>query len=309
VKKSGDGQLSRDTLERVSYILGIYKALQILLPDHDAADAWIRKPNSAPPFGGRRRSTGCFPETSRISTWSANISMPSAAAGPEAPPRTRRTAWKPAHRLIPSRFPPVGLFDRVADPKDLEALYALEALTNDRVRDETGNLQLVAAEERIAGPGTTPIMAAFTHLNPLGSRFSDGSYGVYYCAQTLDTALAEVRHHQQRFLRATNEGPLRLEMRLYLTDLDAKLADVRKIAAAHHPDDYAPSRRIGRDMRAAGRDGILYRSVRHEGGLCAAVFRPKVLGACRQAGHYAFHFDGSAIVAIDALSSVWTIRN
>ncbi len=51
-KRSGDGQLSRDMLERVSYVLGIYKALQILLPQPEAADAWIRKPNAAPLFGG-----------------------------------------------------------------------------------------------------------------------------------------------------------------------------------------------------------------------------------------------------------------
>ena len=52
-KKTGHGQLGRDTLERVSYILGIYKALQILLPDAAAADAWVRKPNAAPLFGGK----------------------------------------------------------------------------------------------------------------------------------------------------------------------------------------------------------------------------------------------------------------
>lgn len=46
-------ELRRDTLERISYILGIYKALQILLPDPHAADAWVRKPNAAPLFGGR----------------------------------------------------------------------------------------------------------------------------------------------------------------------------------------------------------------------------------------------------------------
>jgi len=45
--------LKRDTLERLSYLLGIYKALQILLPDTTAADAWVKKPNSAPLFGGR----------------------------------------------------------------------------------------------------------------------------------------------------------------------------------------------------------------------------------------------------------------
>lgn len=47
-----DARLSRDTLERISYVLGIYKALQILLPRKEAADAWIRNANSAAVFNG-----------------------------------------------------------------------------------------------------------------------------------------------------------------------------------------------------------------------------------------------------------------
>lgn len=52
-KKDGTDALSRDTVERLSYVFGIYKALQILLPDSGAADAWVRRPNTAAPFGGR----------------------------------------------------------------------------------------------------------------------------------------------------------------------------------------------------------------------------------------------------------------
>ncbi len=52
-KKQGASALPRDVLERISYILGIYKALQVLLPDERAADAWVRRPNAAPLFGGR----------------------------------------------------------------------------------------------------------------------------------------------------------------------------------------------------------------------------------------------------------------
>ncbi len=52
-KREGAAALPRDVLERISYILGIYKALQILLPDAAAADAWVRRPNQATPFGGR----------------------------------------------------------------------------------------------------------------------------------------------------------------------------------------------------------------------------------------------------------------
>lgn len=51
-KKDQDGRLSMDALERVSYLLGIFKALHVLLPDEDAADAWVKKPNSAPMFAG-----------------------------------------------------------------------------------------------------------------------------------------------------------------------------------------------------------------------------------------------------------------
>jgi hypothetical protein len=51
-KDGQSGALPRDTLERISYVLGIYKALQMLLPSDESADAWVRKPNAAPVFGG-----------------------------------------------------------------------------------------------------------------------------------------------------------------------------------------------------------------------------------------------------------------
>jgi len=51
-RREREPRLPQDTLERLSYLLGIYKSLQILLPDTHAADAWVRQPNSAPPFGG-----------------------------------------------------------------------------------------------------------------------------------------------------------------------------------------------------------------------------------------------------------------
>ncbi len=52
-KQYRDGSLSSDTLERISYVLGIYKALRILLPTEKAANQWIHRPNTAPLFGGQ----------------------------------------------------------------------------------------------------------------------------------------------------------------------------------------------------------------------------------------------------------------
>lgn len=52
-KRERQGHLSQDTLERISYIMGIYKALQILLPNEQAANSWIKKPNFAALFNGQ----------------------------------------------------------------------------------------------------------------------------------------------------------------------------------------------------------------------------------------------------------------
>lgn len=53
-KKDQEGNLSRDVLERISYVLGVYKALQILFPEPARADAWVKQPNDAPLFAGQR---------------------------------------------------------------------------------------------------------------------------------------------------------------------------------------------------------------------------------------------------------------
>lgn len=111
------------------------------------------------------------------------------------------------YRLIPSHYPPIALFENLLDPSELDAAYALESLTNDRLQDEVGNIALVPPEDRVTGPGTTAIMAAFTHVG-VESRFTKGRFGVYYAGLDLDTAIAESKFSRARFMSATNEGVL-----------------------------------------------------------------------------------------------------
>ena len=209
------------------------------------------------------------------------------------------TVWRPCYRLIPSRYPTVGLYDAIADPADLEVAFAIEALTNPRIRDEVGQLQLVPKDERVSGAGSTAIMAAFTHLNTDGSRFSDGSYGVYYAAHALDTAIAEVGHHRAVFLARTREPAIDIDMRVITATLDAELHDLRALgtpgAALFDPDHYAAPQALGRRLREAGSWGVQFPSVRHPGGLCVGVFRPKALSHGRSGAHLALCWDGARI--------------
>jgi hypothetical protein len=213
-----------------------------------------------------------------------------------------RVHWPSCYRIIPSRFPPIDLFERVADAADLEAVIAIESLTNERVRDEVGELRLVAEEDRITGPGAGYIMAALTHVPPDGSRFADGTYGAYYAARDLATAVDETVYHRGRFLRATREGPMELDMRVLRARLDADLHDLRGMRNAlrdiYDPDDYSASQALGRQLRAARSWGVVYESVRRPGGECVGVFRPKALSRCRQAQHLAYVWDGSAITTV-----------
>ncbi len=216
-------------------------------------------------------------------------------------PRLARVQWPEAWRIVPSRFPPEGVFDRIAAPGDLEALYAVESLTNARLRDELGQLALVPRERRVSGPGTQPVMAAFTHLNPDGSRFSDGSYGVFYAARALDTAVAETRYHRARFMAATREPPLDLPMRCYRTAIHARLHDLRRgWSAMLDPVDYAAPQALARELRAAGSDGVVFPSVRDPDGECVGVFHPDRVAPCVQARHLLYRWDGERIQVADA---------
>lgn len=225
-----------------------------------------------------------------------------ADAGPV--PQTR-VEWRPAHRIVASRFPPVGPWDRIARPEDFEALAALEGLTNPRIREELGILSLIPRYRWATGPGSTPIMAAFTHLNPEGSRFSDGSYGALYVCNSAETAIKETVYYRERFLQRTREPRLQIQMRRYVTEISRRLHDVRGgFPQVHDPDDYAASQRLARGLRNSGSDGVVYDSVRNRGGQCAAVFWPDCVAPFTQATHYSYVWDGRSITSVIELTHV-----
>lgn len=225
--------------------------------------------------------------------------MPRERPGPE--PRLRRIAWARATRIVAERHPPIDLFERVSpDPAVWEGLIAAEAAVNPRLRDEVGDIHLVAPEERVSGPGASWVMAAFTHLNPHGSRFSDGSYGVYYAARELRTAIRETAYHFARFAADAADAPRYESMRVLVGRIDNRFADVATLPAAQRarilaPDSYAESQPFGARLREHGSNGVLYSSVRDPGGHCAAAFRPRAVGIPVQSKHLKFHWDGTRV--------------
>ncbi|HEV8442818.1 MAG TPA: RES family NAD+ phosphorylase [Steroidobacteraceae bacterium] len=175
-------------------------------------------------------------------------------------------------------------------------------MTNPRIRTQVGELNLVPVADRVSGPNATVVMAPFTHLSPQGTRFTDGHFGAYYGAESIDTAIAETRFHRENFLRATGQSPIELEMRCYLADVACELHDLRgrraQLADVYDPASYAASQKLGRSLRDAGSNGIAFDSVRRGGGECVAVFRPRLVQNVRQSVHLRYAWDGDAITRV-----------
>jgi hypothetical protein len=218
----------------------------------------------------------------------------------------RPVRFAPCHRIVASRLPTIHLFERVADPADWDALYELESLTNPRIRNQIGQLHLVPVADRVSGPNASIVMAPFTHLSPPGTRFTDGHFGAYYAAESIDTAIAETRFHRENFLRATSQPAIELEMRCYLADVACELHDLRarrmEMPDVYDPASYAASQKLGRELREAGSNGLAFDSVRRTGGECVAIFRPRLVQNVRQGVHLRYSWDGNAI------SEVYEIR-
>lgn len=214
----------------------------------------------------------------------------------------RRLNWAESYRIIPSRFPFVGIFDRIIEPGDLQAIIAIEARTNDRILDEAGEISLVKPKDRITGPGTTPIMAAFTHTKP--SRFSDGTFGIYYAARHLSTAVAESRFHTELFYRATDEPSADVDMRVYAASIKGKFDNLLNLDpgdARLDPNSYLASQAYGQGIyEGDAADGIVYPSVRdHRRHPAVACMRPSVVHNCYSHSYLQYRWDGTESKIVD----------
>jgi hypothetical protein len=195
--------------------------------------------------------------------------------------------WDSAYRVISSSFPPITLFEDILDPAELQMSYALESLTNDRLAEEVGLISRVAPEDRVSGHGSTPVMAAFTHIGKV-SRFTDGTFGIYYAASSQSAAIAETSFHQERFLAATNEPDVELTMRTYVNRVVKPMHDIRSgFANLHDPDpaNYSPAQAFAKKLREEKSWGLLYNSVRANGDECIAAFRPPAVSIPVQGKH------------------------
>ena len=203
------------------------------------------------------------------------------------------------HRLVPSRHLPRGdsvLADLVSD-EDLQAIFALDAATNDRLLAEHRLFAGIGVEELVfAVPHASVINAAFCHPHPLGSRFNGPERGAWYAAFELPTAQAEVAFHKSVQLAEVNRFDDSVTYDDYVADFSARFHDLRHARAFRaclDPDSYVESQTLAEQLLEAGSLGVIYPSVRRADGTCVACFRPALVMNVRRGKTYRFTWHGT----------------
>jgi hypothetical protein len=225
-----------------------------------------------------------------------------------------KVSWRGAVRIIRSLYPPIDLFEDIADPADWPLLISAEQKTNPRLMESVGNLDLVPPERRKAGPGASYLMAPFTHVSAdRPSRFSAGAFGVLYAGDSFEVALFETVFHHSRFMARTNEpAGWASQFREIALDVAARLHDLRGRDPVHpaalDPVDYTASQAVGSQLRAAGSDGLVYPSVRRAGGACVGLFYRDGAANPTQGRHLGYHWDGARVDLIRDLGGRQVFR-
>lgn len=194
-------------------------------------------------------------------------------------PKKSRILWKKQYRIVATQYPYIDLFERLdLSGRQKLALWKLQSRINPRLKNETGELQLVREEDMVSGPNASIVMAAFTHIG-FPSRFTDGKFGVYYASRQLETAIRETAIHRERDAIERQLKPQEFDMRAYIGKINKPLYDIRvpKYRSLQtSSSNYGQTQSFAIDLldKDPGAWGIAYFSAQHEGGDNIAIFRP-----------------------------------
>ncbi|MCZ8179215.1 MAG: RES family NAD+ phosphorylase [Rhizobium sp.] len=178
----------------------------------------------------------------------------------------------------------------LADSKEaLAELAEIEAATSSRLRAETTGISGLEARELVHDvPHAHFINASFAYAKPREpNRFNGEMRGAWYAALAVETCLAEITFHMTEFLARTGVYEAITDYAEMFCSVSGAFVDLRPVPnhPALSPDKvrgYPEGNRLALEARSAGLNGIIYPSVRHQGGTCFAVLRPAAVQSVRQ---------------------------
>jgi hypothetical protein len=208
------------------------------------------------------------------------------------------------YQLIPSRFPPIDVYERLELPELRTAALELEQRTNPRLAAMKHIETPPKSGDRAAHQFQNWNHAPFVYKNPEGSRFLGPAYGVAEMAVDLIAALLFALHRREEFLSRTDEEAMGQDMRVLCRRVTGSFTDLTALDPALAQ---AERWKIGQKLCDDGATGIIYRRPDLGEHRFIAVFDGTVLGRALQGAHYRFVWDGKTVKSIYDFSKGDTI--
>jgi hypothetical protein len=175
---------------------------------------------------------------------------------------------------------------------ELETLAEIEGATSARLRAQTYGGARIGPKEFVAGPAHANfINAAFAYWQPRDlNRFNGPGRGAWYAALAVETCIAEVGYHLGRELARVNDFNATVDYAELFASFAGDFVDLREVRPAPaclNPDPaagYPPGNALAELVRAQGRNGIVYPSLRHTKGTCLVALFPQAVQSVVQGG-------------------------
>jgi len=203
------------------------------------------------------------------------------------------------HRIIPSRFPPVPLYERLGPPEVQAAAEAFEALTNPRLRAIERLAQEGASVTQAGGPQNWN-MAPFEYPNPEGTIFLSPAYKVLELVEGLTPALVVAVERREAFLGGSGEPPIDVEMRALVHPVQGRFADLTGVP---FEGDQVKRWKLGAELYETEVQGVVFHRPGLPGVRAVTVFDQGALGRAVQSDHFKFVWNGEAVQKIGNFST------
>lgn len=205
-------------------------------------------------------------------------------------------------RLIPSRFPPVSVYEGLVANDLIDALVEVENLTNPRLQSQARIARTAGEDPKTSARLQNWNLAPFAYGNPEGSTFFDQERACMEVATDRQTALAISVARRQRFLNRTSEAPIGLDMRMFKTPIEGNLVDLRRMDASEIQSRGRDlGKLIGNDI-----DGVLFRPVERPSAIAISILNGEVLKTTLQTVHYRYQWNGERISLLYAFDAEGT---
>ncbi|HYE46202.1 MAG TPA: RES family NAD+ phosphorylase [Caulobacter sp.] len=220
-----------------------------------------------------------------------------------------REAFSRTVRLVTSARLRDPVLLKLVEPADLAAIAEIEGATSNRLVAQDRGTGAVNPEEFVYGvPHAAFINASFSYAKPMEmNRFNGPDRGAWYAALEVETCLREVVFHMTEAIGRTGRYEAVIDYAEMFSSMSGVFLDLR--AQGHdclHPDPaigYPAGNALAKNARAAGLNGIIYPSVRHEGGVCFAALWPHVVQSVAQGEIYRITWSGTPIPTVERIAA------